>query len=126
MKLPRFVAIFAWVGLCGVLAAGPAARNTITEVNVAAGAVTVADGRGGFKTYQVRPTTEILLNNQKAKLEDVLPGMVASITGGDIGVASRIVVSAKASTLPNAKSAPALSTIRVAAIAIKANPAVVG
>src|SRR5688572_21154134 len=115
MKLLRFAAIWTCLGMCGVLAAGPAAKNTVTEVNAAAGAVTIADGRGGFKTYRTRPTTEILLNNQRAQLSDIKTGMTANITTGDPGMASRIVITSTTFKVGTNKMAPPQSRVRVKA-----------
>jgi hypothetical protein len=68
----------------------------------------------------------VTLNNQKAQFSEIKPGMIANVTGGDLGVASRISVTSGGPKLTTSKVAPKETRVRIGANNIKAKPVVVG
>jgi hypothetical protein len=87
-------------------------RNQITKIDAVAQEFTITDGEGGFKTYRFKPTTEVLLNNQRSSTAALAPGMIALVATGDPGTASRIMASVPVKPTLIAKPVPPTAQVR--------------
>ena len=71
----------------------PPVRETVIS-SVSGNAVTVTDEKTA-KTLTVTPFTEVIINGQISKLEDLKPGMAVSLTLSSPTQASRITATSK-------------------------------
>ena len=71
----------------------PPVHETVIS-NVSGNTVTITDEKSA-KTVTVTPFTEVIINGAKAKLDDLKPGMVVSLTLSGATQASRINATSK-------------------------------
>lgn len=103
MKTPRSLTIIV-CALTAFCLAGPAVakpkkkgpppvQQTVIS-SISGNTVTITDEKTA-KTVTVTPFTEVLINGAKAKLDDLKPGMVVSLTLSSPTQASRITATSK-------------------------------
>lgn len=86
------LALLATLAFAGAQAPLPAMlrRNEITRVDLAARVITVGVDPADAKSYRCSATTTILIDDKRATLEELAPGMMAIVTATTPGVAARV------------------------------------
>ena len=120
MKTKILAILFLYVGL---LASAQTSTTAIYKIDLANGVIVTKGGKGEFKEYKVRPTTEIVSGNARLKLSDLAVGNSVAVTTGEPGTANRIVVFAANFGI---KPAPGQSKIKVLATNVTDKPVIVG
>jgi len=88
-----FLALFFSLALFAVQALAAGFTGTLPAYDARAGTVTVAQGKT-FNTFRFRPSVEITLNGEHAKLEQIPVGATVTITTSEPQVAAKIAGSA--------------------------------
>lgn len=94
-RMKALLSLLLPLGVLAVQAMAAGFTGTLTAYDLRAGTITVAQGKI-FNTFRFRPSVEITLNGEHAKLEQIPVGATVTITTSEPQVAAKIAGSAAA------------------------------
>lgn len=100
----------------------------ISKVDAVGNEISVTNEHGEVKSYHLTNFTQILVNNARATIKELTPGMSVQVTSGQPGVAERVVAVNGVLGVGDAaaKTAPVESRVHIPATAVGSNPVIVG
>jgi hypothetical protein len=88
------------------------AQDKLVSVDPASGLITV-DQRGALKSFRAKKFTEVIVNDTKATLQQLRPGMLVTLSLSDAQTASKIVARGNAAPPPPTSGQPAGTNRRI-------------